>query len=218
MWKDEVIDRLMDAELMADAEAHLRDDAVVIEVVGQSGWGKTTYLAALRHVGEERLREKWVAHYCRPEDNGVRAPQEPLDCWCIDEAQRVRPARMRGILRKRAARGDFRLVVATHTSIEPICRSVGAECSTIRLPRPTIRTIERFTRTRILAALRSGLDAPRLAPAALDLLDRQTAGNLHQVEEILYEVFQDYMERGELPATIGERDVTDAIQRRASAY
>ena len=46
MWKDEVLGRLMVPDLMSEAEAHLRDGAVVIEVVGQSGWGKTTYLAA----------------------------------------------------------------------------------------------------------------------------------------------------------------------------
>ena len=218
MWKDEVLERLMDADLMPAAEAHLRDGAVVIEVVGQSGWGKTTCLAALRHVGEERLHEKWVAHYCRPEDTRIRLPQGPLDCWCIDEAQRVGPAHMRGILKKRVARGDFRLVVATHSSIAQVCRSLGVDCATIHLSPPTGATIVRFVGTRIRAALRSGLDSPRLAPAAADLLDRQTAGNLHLVEEILYEVFQGFVEGGELPATIGEDDVAGAIQRRASAY
>lgn len=218
MDEGEVLDRLMDPAILADAEARLRSGAQVVQVVGQSGWGKTTYLAALRHVGEQRLHQKWVAYYCRPEDNRICLPREPLDCWCIDEAQRVRPARMRAILRKRVARGDFRLVVATHSSIEPICRSVGVDCATMRLSPPARATIERFARTRVLAALRSGFGAPRLAPAASDLLDRQTAGNLHLVEEILYEVFQDYVERGELPAAIGEHDVTDAIQRRASAY
>ena len=217
MGEGEVLDRLMDPAILGDAEARLRSGAHVVQVVGQSGWGKTTRLIALKRAGEQRLHERWVSEYVRPESTGLTIPPPPLDCWCIDEAQRMRPALLRRII-KRARHADFRLVVGTHVSIEHECRTAGVEWSTIRLAPPTIRAIERFTRTRILAALRNGLDAPRPAPAALDLLDRQTAGNLHLVEEILYEVFQEYVEQGMLPGVISERDVADAIQRRASAY
>ena len=108
--------------------------------------------------------------------------------------------------------------MATHASIESLCRSAAADCVTIRLQPPTAETVRSFAAARIRAVLRDDLDPPRIAPPAMDLLDRQTAGNLHLVDEILYEVFQDYVERGELPGAVAERDVAAAIQRRASAY
>lgn len=217
MGEAEVLDRLMDPDILGDAETRLRSGARVVQVVGQAGWGKTTRLTALKQVGGQRLRERWVSEYVRPESTRLEIPPPPLDCWSIDEAQRIRPPRLRRII-KRARRGDFRLVVGTHVSIEHECRKVGAECSTIRLAPPTIRTIDYFARVRIAAALQTDLAAPRPAPAALGLLDRQTAGNLHLVEEILYEVFQEYVEQGMLPDVISGRDVAHAIQRRASAY
>lgn len=210
---DEIVDRLIDPADLARAEQTLRSRARVIEVVGHSGWGKSTRLAVLQYLGETVLGERWVRSYVEPGANRVRRPAGPFDRWCIDEAQRITPRRLRRIVH-RAGRGDARIVLGTHVSLEAFCEQPGSTFMSLRLSSPTAETIERFIHTRVAAVLPAGHSVPHVSGTASALLDRQTAGNLHRVEEILYEVFQHYVEGGRLPASISEADLALAIRTR----
>ena len=210
---DEIVDRLIDPADLARAEQALRSGARVIEVVGHSGWGKSTRLAVLQYLGETVLGERWVRSYVEPGANRARRPAGPFERWCIDEAQRITRRRLRRIV-QRAARGDFRIVLGTHVSFEASCEQPRSTFMSLRLSSPTAETIERFIHTRVAAVLPAGHSVPQVSRAALALLDRQTAGNLHRVEEVLYEVFQHYVDGGRLPGSISEADIALAIRAR----
>lgn len=210
---DEIVGRLIDPADLARAERALRSRARVIEVVGHSGWGKSTRLAVLQYLGETVLGERWVRSYVDAGANRVRPPAGPFDRWCIDEAQRITQRRLRRIVH-RAARGTSRLVFGTHVSFEALCEQPGPTFMSLHLSSPTAETIERFIHTRVAAVMPAGHSVPPVSGAALALLDRQTAGNLHRVAEILYEVFQHYVAGGRLPASISETDIARAMRLR----
>lgn len=213
----EVMAVLVDPSLTAEVERLLTGPPTAVEIVGGSGWGKSTWLAAFRHVGINRLRQSWAWTYVQPSDRKIGTPAAPFDGWCIDEAQRLAP-RFLGRLMRRSNCGGVRLVLGTHASVAAHAELAGAPLRSILLEPPDAAAIQLFVQRRTTAALCAPeTNAPRIAPAALDLLLLQTAGNLHHVAEIMYEAFQAYARGGTLPASVSEADVARAIQRRASS-
>lgn len=212
----EVMTGLIEPSLTADVERILTGPATAVEVVGGAGWGKSTWLAAFRHIGINRLRQTWAWTYVQPSDRRIGTPAGPFDGWCIDEAQRLAPRALRRLMR-RSMRGGVRLVLGTHVSVAVHAQLAGAPLRSILLRRPDAAVIQTLVDRRTAAVCAPGTRPPRIAPAALDLLLLQSAGNLHRVEEIMYEVFQAYARRAAVPASVSEADIDLAIQRRASS-
>ncbi|MCH8252618.1 MAG: hypothetical protein IID36_09225, partial [Planctomycetes bacterium] len=116
LWGDEVLAVLIDPSLPVMIREWLAGGTDVIEFVGESGSGKSTHVLAAAHVAENELGEVCARAYVPVGATRVAWPVGRVDRWCIDEVQRVRRSLLARIVRA-ARRGDFSLVLGTHTSV-----------------------------------------------------------------------------------------------------
>ena len=211
LWGDEVLGVLIDPSLPATTRELLSGGTDVIEFVGESGSGKSTHVLAAAHVAENELGEVCARTYVPVGDTCVSWPVGSVDRWCIDEAQRVRRSLLARIVRA-ARRGDFSLVLGTHTSVAELCERIGASCRTIRLAAADRDRMGAFIAARMAAVRTDGDRIPRVDSDALAVIERSSGGNLHVVEGLMYEVFQAYATRGAVPPTVTGADVEAAIE------
>ncbi len=206
----ELVQTLIEPALLERAAEWLASDTAVIEIVGERGWGKSTHLDVLRHVGAQRSDWQWHSTYVPPDATRVAWPPA-CDVWCIDEAQRISQRQQARIVTS-AGQGRFRLVVGTHVSLRPMCDASGVSCRSIELRAVDAGNLRRFIERRVEAAALIPDAGPATSAQAVELLQRYATGNLRTVEELLYEVYQSAAESGQLTRRITAEDVESAAR------
>ncbi|GEM_PF-5299986 len=168
------------AALVAPLAAAAEFSAVVMQA--PRGWGKSTLLQVWARELRQR-GESFQRHVLRPGDRLPRPLRAP---WLLlDEAQRLVPSDRRRLRRWLRQRGH-RLVATTHEELRPwlpgkvVCWS---------LPGPGPRELQRWFAQRVA---RFGGDPARvfLTPAAACWLVRRWAGNIHEIQNRLYHLFE----------------------------
>ena len=175
----------MSEDSEATADEIVQSASPLVQVIGPRGRGKTTLLLA---VGDRLRRLGQPAHYVYfPPETRVRlvVPDPSTRVLLLDEAQRMTARAGRRARRWREQTGG-RIIAATH---EDLARFFGPEIWTVHLPPADAAVITEMFDVRIEWA---GGDRRRirLLPEAAAWLAEHTGGNLRQVEEICYEVFQ----------------------------
>jgi len=157
-----------------------------VQLIGESGRGKTTHLLALRarhpdaayerlHEGEHRLRTA-------PPAAGV---------FLLDEAQRLRPAD----LRRLGARAGLVLAFGTHDDLSPI---VGRPLRTVRVDVVGAARLRAIVDRRIEWARRAPGPVPRISDSALATLVARYGTDVRAIEGALYDAVQRMEEPGDV--------------------
>lgn len=160
------------------------DQGGTVQLLGDSGRGKTTHLYAL----EQRLRPDAYIHV-REEGPQPDIPASGL--LLIDEFQFLESGR-----RRQAYDREEVLVVATHVDVSDEMRAAGRDPVTVDLnaSEPDLDTLAEMCRRRIDAAARGHGPVPEISREALARLQDRFGGNLRAIEHTLYEVFQSLYE------------------------
>lgn len=170
---------------LTSLERALDAPRAAVQLVGDSGRGKTTHLLALSHraPGAQRVRVE-------PGTRRLDASGDPL---LVDEAQFLS---RRG--RRRLFAGPDRLVLGTHVDLASELRAAGRSPVTRRLDDgPDAATLAALVERRIEAARRGPGPLPRVRGEALGRLRAEHGSNVRALIGRLYEVFQQMKEIGD---------------------
>ncbi|MBN1491002.1 MAG: hypothetical protein JXA69_13885 [Phycisphaerae bacterium] len=180
--------------------AWLRDDADVVQFIGQAGWGKSTRLVACHTVAvaEDRggCRFDYIPlgtrHITIPPKGRTELPR----LWSLDEVNRLTPRCRRQLARWAAAYG-VRLLLGTHDDVVGDMEAAGLRVRTVRLQPADRAAIARFIkRRRELSATAPDTGTRlRVTEAAVRLVCDDAAGNLSRAEYVLYEAAQHAVEQ-----------------------
>lgn len=186
-----------------------------VQVLGEKGRGKTSVLMGIRarltpsglqppppYMGEGKTLNQ-IAYERIPENaRRFQTPLDGLDCFLLDEAQRLGWGEWRRLLR--AARGGLRLVVGSHRDHTRQFARWGLRLATLRLG-------EIITRDHVAAVVEKRIEYfrldgdrpfPTVAPDAIDALVTWYGSDLRAMESLLYEVFQGLEEPGPVTAEV----------------
>jgi hypothetical protein len=168
---------------VVDVPALAPGDAV--QFVGDCGRGKTTHLLALRaqHPGAvyERLDEG---------QDRCRGPVPASGLLLLDEAQRLRPALLRRLLRREGP-----VALGTHVDLSPAARR---PIPTILLRGLDVSRLRRIVERRIAWARRGPGAVPVVPDRALQALIARHGDDLRAIEGHLYDAVQDMKEPGDV--------------------
>jgi energy-coupling factor transporter ATP-binding protein EcfA2 len=201
-----VLDRSEFAEVFIDSIPELSpqrlidNDTQTIQIIGRSGHGKSSLLAALQQELETRSAEGISKRdfskccefiYLPPERYiRVRRPAATTRFLLIDEAQRLSRRSVRIVKAWCQTSTLNRLILATHLSV-----NLSPMSSTeIYLASPTRARLQQILKRRIeWASL--GDDCPlQLSNESIDWLLTQSGGNMQLIERVLYDVVQTCIE------------------------
>ncbi len=165
-----------------------------LQLLGPEGSGKSTTLrkmaALLRDSGAQ------VAYEYIPEgQNRFYTPLAGLQAFCLDEAQRLRPAELR-----RLRRSGLRLLLGTHQALR--WQEDGKRPYFLTISLPDLITPahwQAIIARRLACFVLPGQPHLTLSAEAIDLLAHTFGADLREGEYFLYEVWQGYAHRG-LPA------------------
>lgn len=167
-----------------------------VQLLGDSGRGKTTHLYAL----ESRLEPRASIHV---KEEGPQPDIPASGLLLIDEIQFLESDR-----RRQAYDRKDGLVVATHIDVAGEMRAAGGDPVTVDLNEnePDLDTLAEMCRRRIDVVARGSGPVPEIAREALVRLRDRFGGNLRAIEHTLYEVFQAL----DAPRTVEAGDVRAA--------
>jgi hypothetical protein len=171
-----------------------------VEIIGQRGWGKSTILGLVQDQVQRQSGSPWAASYVAPDQNRVTGPDPDAPGWVIDEAQRLRPACLRGIFRESARRGQ-RLILGTHESTAELAREHGLQIRTIQLAVASLEQVQAMFARRVAAFATERVDVA-LSPEAVERVWGVAAGNRRTFEVLMYELFCSFAQEGSLPNVI----------------
>jgi energy-coupling factor transporter ATP-binding protein EcfA2 len=151
-----------------------------VQLLGDSGRGKTTHLYAL----EQRLEPETYIHV---NEEGPQPDIPASGLLLIDEIQFLESKR-----RRQAYNRTGGLVVATHVDVADEMRAAGRDPVTVDLnaTNPDLDTLAEMCRRRIDAVARGDGPVPEISREALVRLRDRFGGNLRAIEHTLYEIFQ----------------------------
>jgi len=170
-------------ELDRQTRAHLAvvtvelQDGEILQFIGHSGRGKTTHLLAL----SRQLRD---SHY-------EIIPEGSFDYQCdprcsrylfIDEAQRIRPRRLKQLMRD-----AHTLVLGTH---DDLAHWSQRPVRTVRLCGIDPAQLAKMLQARIEHARRGPGRVPTVPPAVVDELIKRHGDNIRAIENNLYDRLQ----------------------------
>lgn len=158
---------------------------MALQFIGPCGHGKTTHLLAILKAMPD---SRYV--YLPPDGCQPQIPQErPL---LIDEAQRLT-----FLQRRRVFRQGGPLVLGTHEDLTNPLQSFGFKVLTVQVAADqSIDKLMSILTMRIEASRLSSEPVPRIPPQLVLNLHRQCGSNVRQIEQILYDQFQDAAEKG----------------------
>lgn len=163
----------------------LSSPATAIQFMGPCGHGKTTHLLAI-----QRALPRSVYVYLPPDGPQPPIPaQRPL---LIDEAQRLSFRQRRRVFSQGGA-----FVLGTHDDLTKHLQRHGLEVVTVDVaadhsPERLMHVLNR----RIEASRLTATAVPRIHPQHALNLHRQWGANIRQIEQHLYDQFQDAAEKG----------------------
>jgi energy-coupling factor transporter ATP-binding protein EcfA2 len=160
---------------LAELELELPAPGEVLQIIGDSGHGKSTHLLTLA----ARLYDAEY-EYVPNGANDFHAVVPRRHPLCLDEAQRVKPRRLRALLEI-----DRTLVFGTHADLSGLS---ARPMRTVRLDQPvTPSKLERIVDRRLAWARREAGPVPRPAPSTLEGLIAAHRGDIRAIEAALYE-------------------------------
>ena len=167
-----------DRPALAVLEFALPAAGEVVQIIGPAGHGKSTHLRwAAAHL--DRAEYEYVPEGAARFRAAVAAPHP----FCLDEAQRVRPARLRALL----ATGRT-LVLGTHADLSALS---PRPVRTVRLGgAPSLERLEAIVTRRLEWARRGPGPVPRPTAATLTGLLAAHGGDLRAMESALYDRYQ----------------------------
>jgi hypothetical protein len=156
-----------------------------VQLIGDSGRGKTTHLLALRARHEGALYRKLHDG----EDLG-RAPEWPRagSIFLLDEAQRLAPRALRGLLRL-----PLTLALGTHHDLSP---AADRALRTVRVDAIDVARLRAIVARRIEWARRAPGPVPVVDDGVLAALIARHGSDIRAVEGTLYEAVQRMEEPG----------------------
>lgn len=163
---------------LAEIELELPRAGEVLQIIGDSGHGKSTHLLAIA----ARLYDAEY-EYVPNGANDFHAVVPRRHPLCLDEAQRVKPRRLRALLAV-----ERTLVLGTHADLSGLS---PRPMRTVRLNRPvTPARLERIVTRRLEWARREPGPLPRPAASTLEALIAAHRGDIRAIEGALYERYQ----------------------------
>jgi hypothetical protein len=158
----------------------LRTTRRTLQIIGDSGRGKTTHLIAFR----ARFPDVPLVRI-RPGER-ARVPGEATPLLIIDEVQLLSPRARRRLWGRNAS-----FVVGTHKDLEPELRRAGVDVRTLRpAEHMTAGRLTRLLTLRIEAARRGPGPVPGIGiEVAPELLNR-FGSDVRAAEDLLYDRFQ----------------------------
>jgi hypothetical protein len=154
-----------------------------VQLIGDSGRGKTTHLLALRarHPGAvyERLHEG---------ESRLRTPAPSGGVFLLDEAQRLNPADLR-----RLFAGSLVLALGTHDDLSPIA---GRPLRTVRVDVVDVARLRAIVDRRLEWARREPGPVPVVTDAVLSVLVARHGTDVRAIEGTLYDAVQRLEEPG----------------------
>ena len=156
----------------------LSNPGFALQILGDMGRGKTTYLLALR----KRFPKAPYTYY--PEDGPKpKVPLAPL--LFLDEMQRFSCRERRLLLKRKAS-----FVLASHQDHSQEFESLGLTYQSIILKGLSKDKLREILERRIEASRRAPGPLPHFDDAALEALLRRFGDDLRSTEDYLYEIFQ----------------------------
>jgi hypothetical protein len=154
-----------------------------VQLIGDSGRGKTTHLLALRarHPGAfyERLHEG---------ESRLREPAPAAGTFLLDEAQRLNATDLR-----RLTAGDLVLAFGTHHDLSPV---VGRPLRTVRVDVVDVARLRAIVDRRLEWARRAPGPVPVVPDAVLSVLIARHGTDVRAIEGALYDAVQKLEEPG----------------------
>lgn len=164
----------------------LRRPGVAVQLLGDSGCGKTTHLLALRRRFLDAPFVKVI--------QGVRTRVPAGYPVFVDDAHLLPPAQRLRLFRRSAS-----FVLTTHRDLSAELERRGLEPVVVR-PAETLdaQRLERLVHLRIEAARRGPGRVPRVPRAAVEELLRRHGDDVRSMEQVLYGAFVDLKECGDV--------------------
>jgi energy-coupling factor transporter ATP-binding protein EcfA2 len=187
----------VDAALVdIDALVECVEEGRAVQLVGDSGRGKTTHLYAL----DQRLEPETYIHV---KEEGPQPDIPASGLLLIDEIQFLESKR-----RWQAYNRQRGPVVATHVDVADEMRAAGRDPVTVDLNAtdPDLDTLAEMCRRRIDVVARGDGPVPEISREALIRLGDRFGGNLRAIEHTLYEIFQSL----DGPRSVGIDDIRAA--------
>ena len=154
-----------------------------VQLIGDSGRGKTTHLLALlaRHPGAvyERLHEG---------RDRCRGPAFSSGVFLLDEAQRLRPSLLRSVLAPNLA-----VALGTHEDLAP---AAGRPLRTVRVDAVDVGRLRAIVDRRLEWARRGPGPIPVVTDAVLEALAARHGSDVRAIEGVLYDAVQGMEEPG----------------------
>ncbi|HHH82874.1 MAG TPA: hypothetical protein ENL35_07780 [Chloroflexi bacterium] len=181
------------ALLPSEVETALRQnpDTQALQILGESGAGKTSTLLALWREAQGQARA-CSYEYIPPGSRRYHTRLDSLQLFLLDEAQRIHPRRLRRLfqwLRKAPATG-LRLIWSSHADLTPLARAAGIETHSVSLDQAPRADLQRMLDRRLRFFALPGGPKLRLDPSATAFLAARFGRDLGGMERFLYEFFQ----------------------------
>ncbi len=174
-------------------------DFVHLQLLGDRGHGKTTALLALA----ARFSRSAYEHL-EVEQDHFTTLLDGLDIFFLDEAQRLNP-RERGRFFSTMAQTGLRAALGSHEDFSLSFADRGWPLTTIHLDKAPCSHVDAVIRRRLsYFALNPNRPHATLAPEAIAYLHQTFGADLRMIENVLYEVFEELREIGEI------REITTA--------
>lgn len=201
--------RVVTPELAVLADELVVGAAPLIEVIGESGWGKSTLLTLIRAAGERLTQRRWTWSYVELNQTRITFPSPAPHGWIIDEAQRLNGSVLRRIVCG-SQQSQPRIVLGTHDSFTTLAQRLHVPIRSIQLTAPTSADLQAMLIQRVSAF---AIDDVRLtlSEEAAQMAEQFATGNRRLFEELMHEVFYGFARDGQLPETISAEMIQAGI-------
>ena len=175
-----------------------------LQIIGATGRGKSATLLGLSVC--DSPQEKNNSYEYLPEgQESFRTDLATLDTFFLDEAQRLNQ-RSRSQLCT-AARSSLRLVFSSHEDISEGFDCQGIQIRTLKTEVLSMSQLEAIVSRRLQHFSLDGDPGVTFAEGTIPYLFNTYGSDIRTILDILYEVFQDRLERGSITPTEIKRSV-----------
>lgn len=166
-----------------------------LQILGSKGRGKTTTLMGL---ASHTNSEKWASSYEYLADGqeSYRANLSNLNLFFLDEAQRLNKASISRLVD--TASDKLRIVFSSHKDLSDVFQRKDLGLSSFRVEVDSPTQIDAIISRRLEYFSREAVPSITLSNQAKEILHLTFGTDIRAMLDLLYEVFQDRREKGEV--------------------